>query len=72
MDLHKDVRVFLDGLTDIHNVMVQCLFAVNSRSIRKGFLVIPKGKNRKDSILASVEAMQWALFCLSIGHDRRY
>jgi hypothetical protein len=58
----RDARVFLDGLTDIRNVMLQCLFAVNSRSIRKGFLVIPNGKNPKDSNVASVEAMRWALF----------
>jgi hypothetical protein len=32
----------------------------------------PKGKNQEDSILASVEAMQWVLLYHSIGRDRYY
>jgi hypothetical protein len=33
---------------------------------------IPTGKYPEDSNLTSMEAMQWVLFCLSIGDDRRY
>jgi hypothetical protein len=35
----------------------------------RGFLAVPTGKNPEDSNLASVEAMQWVLLYLSIGHD---
>jgi hypothetical protein len=32
-------------------------------------LGVPTGKNPEDSNVASVEAMQWVLLYLSIGHD---
>jgi hypothetical protein len=32
-------------------------------------LGVPTGKNPEDSNLVSVEAMQWGLLYLSIGHD---
>jgi hypothetical protein len=35
----------------------------------QGFLGVRTGKNREDSNLVSVEAMQWVLLYLSIGHD---
>jgi hypothetical protein len=35
-------------------------------------LGISTGKNPKDSNLAIVEAMQWVLLYLSVGHDRCY
>jgi hypothetical protein len=35
----------------------------------QGCLGVPTGKNPGDSNVASVEAMQWALLYLSIGHD---
>jgi hypothetical protein len=34
------------------------------------FIGIPTGKNPEDSNLLSVEAMQWVLLYLAIGHDR--
>jgi hypothetical protein len=37
--------------------------------LTQGFLGVSTGKNPEDSNLASVEAMQWALLYLSIGHD---
>jgi hypothetical protein len=37
-----------------------------------GFLDVLTRKNPEDSNLASIEAMQWALLYLSIGHDRYY
>jgi hypothetical protein len=64
----KDAGVVADSLTGIHNAMVKCLFIVNRICIH-GFLGVPTGKNPEDSNLASVEAMQWVLLCLSIGHD---
>jgi hypothetical protein len=45
--------------------MVKCLFVVNTRALK-----CPYKTNPDDSNLAwSVEAMQWALLYLSIGHD---
>jgi hypothetical protein len=38
----------------------------------QGFLGVPTGKNPEDSNLASVEAMQWVILYLSIGHGRCY
>jgi hypothetical protein len=68
----RDVGALADSVTDVHNVMVKCLFVVNRSCIRKGFQVSSTGKNPEDSNLAwSVEAMQWVLY-LSIGHDRCY
>jgi hypothetical protein len=36
---------------------------------KQEFLGVPTGKDPEDSNLASVEAMQWVLLYLSIGHD---
>jgi hypothetical protein len=52
--------------------MVKCLFVVNRSCIHKGLWVSPTGKNPEDSNLASVEAIQWVVLYLSVGHDRRY
>jgi hypothetical protein len=38
----------------------------------QGTLGVPTVKNPADSTLESVEAMQWVLLYLSIGHDRCY
>jgi hypothetical protein len=62
----------VDSLTNIHNATVQYLLIVNRRCIHKGFLLFPKVKIQNNSNLVSLEAMQWVLFCLSIGHDKRY
>jgi hypothetical protein len=35
----------------------------------QGFLGVPTGKNPEDSNPAIVEAMQWVLLSLTIGHD---
>jgi hypothetical protein len=67
----KDAGVVADSLTGIHNAMVKYLFVVNELHTQ-GFLGVPTGKNPDDSNLASVEAMQWVLLYLSIGHDRCY
>jgi hypothetical protein len=68
---HKDAGVVADSVTGIHNAMGKCLFVVNRSCIHKGF-VVPIGKNPEDSSPASVEAMQWVLLYLSIGHDSCY
>jgi hypothetical protein len=52
--------------------MVKCLFVVNRSCIYEGFSGVPTGKNPEDLNLASVEAMQWVLLYLSIGHDKCY
>jgi hypothetical protein len=61
----KDAGVVVDSLTGIYNAMVKCLFIVKRNCIGTT-------KNPRDSNLANVEAMQWILFNLSIGHDRYY
>jgi hypothetical protein len=38
----------------------------------QGFLGFSTSKNAENSNLARVEAMQWILLYLSIGHDGRY
>jgi hypothetical protein len=38
----------------------------------QGFSGVPTGKTLEDSNLVSVEAMQWVLLYLSIGHDTCY
>jgi hypothetical protein len=38
----------------------------------QGILGIATGKNPEALNLPSVEAMQWILLCLSVGHDRCY
>jgi hypothetical protein len=68
----KDAGVVACGLTYIHNVMVKCLFIDNRSCIHKRFLGVQTGKNADDLNLASMEAMQWVVFCLFIGHDRHY
>jgi hypothetical protein len=68
----KDAGVVPDSLTDIHSAMVKCLFVVNRSCIHKGFLCVHTDKNPEDSNVASLEAMQWVLLCLSVGHDRCY
>jgi hypothetical protein len=68
----KDAGVVADSLTSIHNAMVKCLFIVYRGCIHKCSQVTPQVKNAEDSNLASVEAMQWVLLYLSIGHDRCY
>jgi hypothetical protein len=50
--------------------MVKCLLVVKRNCIYRCFQVSPTGKNPEDSNLASVEAMQWVLLYLSIGHDK--
>jgi hypothetical protein len=67
----KDAGAVADNLTGIHNVIVKCFFVVN-RSCMHNILGFPTGKTQEDSNLASVEAMQWVLLYLSIGHDRCY
>jgi hypothetical protein len=47
--------------------MAKCLFVVNRSCIHEGVKVPPQ-----DSSQASVEAMQWGLLYLSVGHDRCY
>jgi hypothetical protein len=47
--------------TCIHNAMVKCLFVVNWRCIYTRVLGGPTGQNPADSILVSVEAMEWVL-----------
>jgi hypothetical protein len=59
----KDAGVVADILTGIHN-------ATEAAYTRD--LGVPTGKHPEDSNLASVEAMQWVLLHLSIGHDRCY
>jgi hypothetical protein len=62
----RDAGAVADCLTGIHNAMLKCLFVV------KRALYIPTGKNQEDSNLQNVEAMQWVILCLYIGHDRYY
>jgi hypothetical protein len=69
--LCKDAGVVADSLTGIHSAMMKCLFVVNRSCIHKGGYV-SRGKNPEDSNLPSVEAMQWVLLCLSVGHDTCY
>jgi hypothetical protein len=64
---YRDAGAVADNLTGIHNAM--CLFAVNRSCIHKGFLDVLTGKIPDDANLAGVEATQWVLLCLSIGHD---
>jgi hypothetical protein len=68
----KDAGVVADSLMDIHNAMVKCLFVCQKDLHTQGFLGVPTSKNRDDSNLTSVEAMQRVLLYLFIGHDRRY
>jgi hypothetical protein len=66
----KDAEAVSDSLTGVHNAMVKCLFVVNRRCIHKGFRC-PQGKTPEDSDLVIVEALQWVLLYVSIGHGRR-
>jgi hypothetical protein len=68
----NDAGAVADRSTGIHSAMVKCLFAVNRSCIHRGFLGVPTGKNPEDSNPESVEAMQWVLVYLSIGHGRCY
>jgi hypothetical protein len=63
----KDVGVDANSLTGNYNGMVNCLFLVNTRCIRKGFLDVSSDKNPEDSNMARVEANH-----LSVGHDTCY
>jgi hypothetical protein len=67
----RDAVVVADSLTSIHNAMVNCLFVVTGAAYTRDFRCHHR-KNPEDSNLASVEAMQWALLYLPIGHDRCY
>jgi hypothetical protein len=63
--------VVADSLTGIQmgwQVPLCCQQELHSQ----GFLGVPIGKNPEDSVLASVEAMQWVLLYLSVGNDRCY
>jgi hypothetical protein len=64
----EDAGAVEDSLTDVHKAMVKCLSLANTQ----GYLSFPNGKNPEDSKVASVEAMQWVLLYLSLGHDRCY
>jgi hypothetical protein len=68
----KDARLDADSLTGIHNAMVKWLFVVKRSCNAQGFLGFPTAKNAENSNLMSVEAMQWDLLYLSIGHYRSY
>jgi hypothetical protein len=59
------------GQSDRHpqcDVPLHCQQELHTR----GYLGVPTGKNLGDSSPASVEAMQWALVYLSIGHVTCY
>jgi hypothetical protein len=62
--LSKDAGVVADSLTGIHSGMVKCQQELHTQ----GVLAVPTGKNPEDSNPVSVEAMQWVLLYLSIGH----
>jgi hypothetical protein len=66
----KDVGVVADNLTGIHNAMVRCFFVVKWSCIHRG-LGVPTGKNPEDSSQVSVEATQWVLHYISLGHVRK-
>jgi hypothetical protein len=59
----KDAREVGNSLTGIHNAMVRCLFV----STRAAFTRV-LGDLTEYSNLANVEAVQWVLLYLSIGH----
>jgi hypothetical protein len=72
MDLRvpfKDAGAVADSLTGIHSAMKR-LFVINRSCIHKGVHVSPQVKIYRS--MASVEAMQWVLLYLSIGHDTCY
>jgi hypothetical protein len=70
---YKDAGAVADSLTGIHSAMVKCLSVVNRSCIDKGVQVFPQVKIQRIQICAwSVEAMQWVLLYLSVGHDRCY
>jgi hypothetical protein len=60
----KDGGAVADTLTGIHSAMVKCQQELHTH----GCVGVPTGKNTEDSSPVSVEAMQYALLCLSIGH----
>jgi hypothetical protein len=64
----KDAEVVADMLTDIHNVMVKCLFVVKRRCIHERFLGVCTGKNPENSNLARVGIVQCVILYLSFGH----
>jgi hypothetical protein len=64
----RDVGAVADSLTGIHNAMV----STSSLSTGAAYTRVSTGKNPDDSNLQSVEAMQWVLLYISIGHDRCY
>jgi hypothetical protein len=68
----KNAGVVAFSLTGTHNATVKYLFVANRRCKHGGFLGGPTGKNPEDSNLPILEAMQWVLLYLSIGHDGCY
>jgi hypothetical protein len=64
----KDAEVVSGSLKGDGEVPLHCQQELHTQ----GFLGVPTGKNTEDSNPVSVEAMQWVLLYLSIGHDRCY
>jgi hypothetical protein len=59
------------GVVDRHPQYDEVSLRCQQELHTQGVLGVPTGKNPEDSNLASVEAMQWVLLYLSIGHDGR-
>jgi hypothetical protein len=70
--LFKDVGAVADSPTGIHKATVLAPLCCQKQLYKQGNLGVPTGRSLEDSNQASVEAMQWVLRFLSIGHDGCY
>jgi hypothetical protein len=68
----RDAWVVANSLTGIHSAMVKWPFVHNRSCIHKDIQVSPHVKYPEESNLAGVEAMQWDLLYLPVGHGRHH